>query len=367
MATCGLLVAFGRIVQYQSFAMMFVLLAAWAALEFAESGAPARLYAAATAFSLGVLFHYDVLTAGPLLGFLVVAGCWRHRSRVRGLGLHLAGAAGLAIVLVGAFYVPYALQPGFSQVREYLMYRVSSGQGMGTFPRTQELLALYLPPGYLPILAVFLLVGLVSLVRRKEVASMALVFWFVSVFVFYMLLGGDPRSHVYNIFLPGMIIAGYGMWRTVELIRSAGARRMALAALWVIVGVWGSFVWMMFVDHTVEHPWFRKTVLGYTLPNLVDRQIEGVFGFPYDRGLGQVGQLFDEGTLAGTFDSNERREMADFYFHSRRGESPTYYIYVHQPLSLERDLPTNVRDGYRPVRELSVDGRKTIDIYQAIR
>ena len=156
------------------------------------------------------------------------------------------------------------------------------------------------------------------------------------------------------------------MWHAVNRVDRVGARRLAQTAVWILVAAFGGVAWEMFVDHKVEHPWYRKTILGYPLPNLETRQVEGVFGFPYRRGLDGVGRLFAADELRGTFDSNERDVMADFYFHSRRGASPDYYIYVHQPLSLDRELPPYVRQNYRPMREVSVNGRKTIDIYEVV-
>jgi hypothetical protein len=344
--------------------MMFVLLAAWAALVFAGSGAPMPLYAAAGAFGLALLFHYDALTCAPTLGLLVAAGCWAHRERTRRLAPHLAAAPLLAAVMAGLFYVPYALQPRFSLVVHYLAGRVAAGRGTRTFARTAELLSLYLPPLYLAVLVPFLVVGGVALLRRRDIASCALVFWFSTVFAFYMLLGGDPRSHVYNFFLPGLLIAAHGMWDVVRRAGRGAGRRLVQTAVWALIAAFGAATWAMFVDHAVEHPWYRKTILGYELPNLETRHVAGVFGFPYRRGLDQVGQLFDSGELRGTFDSNERRAMADFYFHGRRGAPPKYYVYVHHPLSLDRELPTYVRQHYQRVRDIWLHGRKTIDLYE---
>ena len=192
--SCGLIVGFGRIVQYQSFCMMFVLLTAWAAFAFVQSGAPVQLYAAAVAFGLGLLFHYDALTFGPTLGLLVSVGCWRHRDRIQRLVSHLAAACLVVVAIAGVFYVPYALQPGFAEVADYLKGRVAAGRGTNTFPLTGELLSLYLPPFYFVVMVPFLIVGIVALVRQRDARSLALVLWFVTVFAFYMLLGGihDP-------------------------------------------------------------------------------------------------------------------------------------------------------------------------------
>jgi hypothetical protein len=58
--------------------------------------------------------------------------------------------------------------------------------------------------------------------------------------------------------------------------------------------------------------------------------------------------------------------MANYYFHSRRGDPADYYVYVHRPLSLERNMPSDVKDHYVWLRQIVVDGRKTIDLYERV-
>jgi hypothetical protein len=134
---------------------------------------------------------------------------------------------------------------------------------------------------------------------------------------------------------------------------------------WSLLTLFGGLTYYMLVDHSVEHPWYRKTILGYPLPNLEARRIEGVFGFPYKRGLPGVGELYRSGRLQGSYESNERDVMADYYFGARRSIAPDDYIYVLRPLSLESRLPEVVARHYRKVMELSVEGRKTIEIYES--
>jgi 4-amino-4-deoxy-L-arabinose transferase-like glycosyltransferase len=361
----GLLVAFGRIVQYQSFCAMFVALTAYCLFRNLHSDSPKLIYIGLLFYALAVLTHYDALTFGPALAVLVAANCWRHKNQIRRRLKHLGFASLIALSLAGLFYIPYVRQPHFSDVNLYLMDRVSSGRGLDTFRQTYELLGLYLPPLYMAFIVIFLLLGsILVLWRKRDLSSLALVFWFVSVFSFYMLLGGDPRSHVYTYFIPGLLLAAYGMWALVEFAHGLSVGRLLQTGVWLAVIAFTGMVFYMLVDNTIEHPWYRKTILEYPLPNLEERHISGVFGFPYQRGLKEVGVLFDSGQLRGTFDSNEREAMADFYFHSRRGASPDYYIYVHEPLSLDRELPPFVTERYRLVREISVRGRKTIDIYE---
>jgi 4-amino-4-deoxy-L-arabinose transferase-like glycosyltransferase len=364
---CGLLAAFGRIVQYQSFCLLFIALTAWLSFKALDSDAPQLIYMAFLCYALGLLTHYDALAFAPTLILLAAAGCWTRRDQLGRRVVHVSLASLIALSLAGLFYLPYARQPNFQSVKTYLLERISSGRGLDTFGRVYELLRLYLPPWYLLFTAPFLLLGVLFIVwRRRDAASIALVFWFASAFSFYMLLGGDPRSHVYNYFTPGLLLAAYGMCALVESTRTR-LRRPLHTAMWLALGVFACLVYYMLIDHTIEHPWYRKTILGYSLPNLEQREIDGVFGFPYRRGLKEVGTLFDSGRLSGTFDSNERDVMADYYFHSARSRPPDYYIYVQHPLSLERGLPALVQNRYHKIREISVDGRRTIDIYERSR
>ena len=365
MASCGLILAFGRIVQYQAFSMLLILVTAWSAFTFARDGEIKRLYVAAATLGVGLLFHYDPVTFVPTFCLLVAVRLWHSTHPLR-LTAHLAGAALLTVAITATFFLPYVLQPDFAEVAEYLRRRASGGTVTYTFRSVRELLALYLPPFYFTIVGPAWVAGVIGLLRRGDRASHALLVWFASTFSFYMLLGGDPRSHVYTIFIPGLIITAYGLLQAIELADRARVGGAVRAAVWTVLVAFGWAAWMMFVDHRVEHPWYAKSLLGYRLPNLEEGRIEGVFGFPYQRGLDSVGDLFDRGELAGTFDSNERISMANYYFHSQRGDLADYYVHVHRPLSLERGVPSDVKDHYVWLRQIVVNGRKTIDLYERV-
>jgi hypothetical protein len=153
--------------------------------------------------------------------------------------------------------------------------------------------------------------------------------------------------------------------------------RAVHAAVWAALLLSSVMTYFMLVDHTVEHPWESKTVFGYKLPNLVGEKVQGVFGFPYRRGLEQVGELFRSGRLAGNFDSNERDATVNFYFGAPRSSPPLtyfddpgslppdYYVFVHRPFSLRRELPQTVGDTYRLVETIKEGGRTTIEVYAA--
>lgn len=409
--SCGLLVAFGRIVQYQAFGMLFVLLTAALLFGALRRGDPRFLYPGLLCYALALLSHYDALTFAPTLALLLALAARRHSKSRQGYVTHLALAGAGALCVLGVFYLPYSLQPHFPLVGRYLRERVAAGQGMATFSATRELLGLYLPPFYLTLVIPLLGLGTYVVIRRRgTLESLVIPTWFGTTFAFYMLLGGDPRSHVYNYILPGLILVALGIDEVIapkapltltlspdrergtkrellsptsgdrergperELLSpiggedkgEGGSRAPALTATaWAVILVFAGVTYYMLVDHAVEHPWDRKTVFGYELPNLVTGRVEGVFGFPYRRGLDQVGTLFRSGRLRGSFNANERDVMADYYFQAPRSSRPDYYFFVLRPLSLERELPTVVARSYRLIGTIAERGRPSIEIYEA--
>ena len=374
----GLLVAFGRIVQYQAIVMLAVTLTALFLMRWAQQDRPHFLYLGLVCFALAVLAHYDALSFLPALSLLVLLG-FRHRAqRTRIRILHLVAAGLVTGSIVGLFYLPFVFRPGFASVATYLEGRVVGELGWGTFPRTAQLLALYLPPLYLALVTLLAGIGLGVAARRgTRPFGLVLITWFGVPFVFYMFLGGQPRSHIYTYVLPAMILAALGIEWILSRIRDPLAGRLAQAIAWTAIAASSAITYYMLVDHVVEHPWERKTVLGYELPNLVVDKVQGVFGFPYRRGLDRVDDLFRFGQLQGTFDSNERDLTVSFYFGAQRSSrpivyfddpgsvAPDYYFYVHRPFSLRRDLPDTVQATYRLMRTLEENGRPAIDLYAA--
>ena len=236
----------------------------------------------------------------PTLCLLAAAYCWRQRNQPLRSIAHLVCAALLSLSIAAAFYLPYTQRSKFLEVRSYLIERLTDGRGAGTFNDTYTLLGLYFPPYYLLFTVFFLLLGITLLLRkRRDIFSFALILWFVTAFAFYMFLGGDPRSHVYNYFVPGLIITAYGIQEIIAFVASFRVRRLLMTSVWLVVLGFACSVYYMLVDHRVEHPWYGKTILGNPLPNLEDRHIDGVFGFPYRRGLEMVGALFDSGPVEG--------------------------------------------------------------------
>jgi 4-amino-4-deoxy-L-arabinose transferase-like glycosyltransferase len=122
----GFLVAFSRIVQYQSPLVLMgvgALLCAWRFAEGTPHPRRALLLAAGLA-AVGMLSHYDGIYVLPALAWLTLWGGWRRGWRggqwVRGLAPPLLLGAGLLL----SFYLPFFTHEQFGGTLNYLTRRV---------------------------------------------------------------------------------------------------------------------------------------------------------------------------------------------------------------------------------------------------
>ncbi len=121
----GYFIGFARIVQYQSIVLLMSICALLVLVRLVQQprALAAWLSMAALFIATGVLSHYEgVLVAIPaayLLGVLF----WRERARRREVAGATLIAAGVGALLLGAFYIPYVLNPHFGATYTYLTDR----------------------------------------------------------------------------------------------------------------------------------------------------------------------------------------------------------------------------------------------------
>jgi 4-amino-4-deoxy-L-arabinose transferase-like glycosyltransferase len=130
LALDGFMLAFSRIVQYQSVILVMMLGALWCGWRFYEGAAPPWRYllGAAVLAAVAMLSHYDGVFVLPALGWLALAGGWQRGWRgaqwARGLALPLLTGSGLLL----AFYLPFVLNEHFgAATSDYLVYRLREG------------------------------------------------------------------------------------------------------------------------------------------------------------------------------------------------------------------------------------------------
>ncbi len=310
LATHGLFVAFGRIVQYQSLVVLGVtasLMAMTLALK-APRWRVAGLYLAFTAAAAGILAHFDAVFVLPPLGVLTYSW-WKMARRqpdFNRLRFHLVAALGLFLLLILGFYVEYVIR-----LRPSLLNYWGS-RFAGPTTNTLRMLEFYLPS---PVVWLTLALGCYGLFQiRRNLAGQALLAWLLPPLAFMELIFKDSRTHAYTYVLPALLVAGLGVKGVIEWAERRAGPRGRLAAnvgglVVVLLAAYGSFA--VLIDHHPEYPWQPKRVLGVEMSG---GNLTGTFGFPYARGWRQIGAWFDSlGEQPVTVVTNEKPEIAGFY------------------------------------------------------
>jgi len=116
--------------------------------------------------------------------------------------------------------------------------------------------------------------------------------------------------------LPAFLLAGFGIKVLWDLFDKKYYKFVILTLLFAGLGYLSLFNWQVFVNKNPEYPWFQKILFGqnmYVTPHEYYNKVEGVFGFNYQRHWRDVGKLFDNGCLIGSYNSNEKDSVTQFY------------------------------------------------------
>jgi hypothetical protein len=327
----GFLVAFSRIVQYQNVVVAMGCLALLWLTKAVEQQRDAGVLLGAAFTAYGLLAHYDAVLIGPaglwLLGRYLFTDPARRPRRIR----VLAVGVGVGALVLASFYLPFVLNPMFDRTFAYLTAGRIGGDAWfhNSLSSVWRMSVFYNALVYVVGLGL-LLVGAAVLGLGTPAAWLT----FVVPFLFYAFVVIDPRTHVYT-FYPGaaMLAAGTLAWLGGRVRRCArpwtyGA--FAVMALWY--GLSAGYMRVVFLSHSPEYKrtWPESRHPLYPVPFSDDAlPLYGHFGFPYRAGWKVVDALFADGTLQGTYASNEEPEITTWYV--RRGRRtlcphPDFYI-----------------------------------------
>jgi 4-amino-4-deoxy-L-arabinose transferase-like glycosyltransferase len=381
-AVNGIFIAFGRIVQYQSFVILGGLGALFSlslALDHEKWRLPG-LYLAFSLAAVSLLAHFDAAFFLPPLGVLVLHGWRRFRSEAAfpRLRWHLVGASALFAFLVLAFYVPYALRLG--------PYQTENWEGRFTSNATnfRQLFQFYNPGPFFWIGLGLVALGLTRV--RNNMSWQVILAWLVPPLVFMTLIFRDSRTHAYTYLLPMCIVAALGLETIVGWLKGRWGERAARvtnAALLVLFLALFYISYSIFVDRQPEYPWSPKQVLGMQLQG---GDLEGTFGFPYDRDWRAIGHWFEQLPQGGdtVLVTNEKDQIASFYLppgvrnltrYSKeqypgklRAPDGVYVLIVEGPQSWLNDLwglpPAAWHEKFPPLQDfVDADGRRVAAVY----
>ena len=382
----GLLIAFSKIVQYQSFILMLSILSIYFAYKYQILKREKYIYISAIFSAIAFLFHYDALSfIFPIILVLLVKKDFKALLKY--------GLTSAAVCSV--FYIPFVLRYEFISTAKYLfLKRISSGFEYDPLYYSLKLMSIYHSKEFIIftvlialillyrnikweikkeniILAVNVLLIMLRVVLQNKVnwlfyASNALFLiyiimeiknifqenklsfenftkiWFLTTFFFYGMFFSMPLTHIYTFFIPAAIL----------MSKIANEKTYLNPASWtllffiVISAI--SFNSAAFTNTRPEYPWNpKKYIFGEMPKNIIDGEdVKGIFGFPYDRKWYKIREIALKLKSENGYEkykSNEKYRLTKYYMQNFQWEeeAPDFYIYVRRPQSLDKSSEPN--------------------------
>lgn len=372
LALDGYLIAFGRVVQYQSvvFLMDVLVVLLFVRLWQRPQELGRYLTLAALLLATGLLSHYEAALVLFPVGYLLWC-IWRE-----GAPLATLVRASVIPVIVGGgllagFYLPFIRNPAFYDTYYYLTdYRMGGGRIFNHLAEFFARTTVYSSTYYLVTLIALMLTGLAGVYRRSRtrgigwllsagvLIGLAIVIfrpgwlqvgntdltwlffvaalvaawlmpalapaermvwlWFGAPMILALFFTAIPNTHVYSFFIPwallaGMVIGKGWSWLCLRFPRRQ-AQLVALPLAAAAIVIFGLYEYWLFVYNRVEvlRTWPEHKPPGYW--TIYDEPVEiAIFGFPLNNGWKVVGSLYADGVLQGNYDTNARDVVAEWY------------------------------------------------------
>ena len=419
----GYFIGFARIVQYQSLVLVMGVLGVYTAYLAVTEGRDAYQILSALFLGAGLLAHYDGLLAVLPVLFLWAARIRRSPAPASRRWLIGAGALLLTVGVAAIFYLPLLRDAQFAQMLSYLSgSRVGHNLLNNHLPFLLLSGAVYNSTYYTALLAVALLgvwiwtlrwlpgrawtgatlmallattaafpgiwqvgqvnlalapfalaIGLAVCAPGIDAGRRAIWLWLGVAGGAYIYVLALPLSHLYAVMPAWVLLAAYGLHRGLSWVlpatQPAGNRRLAagllgIAALIVLT----VYPYLVFVRHDPEFARARADrPLSFYWQPYTQLPAVGLFGFPHRSGWKAIGNLYDTGTLAGDYLSNEEEWVTLWYTHfaprSCQPEADTYFIAENawDPTPAPGDL---IAADYTPAGTVTVGGDRRIGIYK---
>jgi hypothetical protein len=372
LALDGYLIAFGRVVQYQSvvFLMDVLVVLVFVRLWQRPQELSRYLTLAALLLATGLLSHYEAALVIFPVGYLLWR-IWREGTTLA----TLVRAAAIPVVVGGAllagFYLPFVLNPAFYDTYYYLTdYRMGGGRLFNHLAEFFARTTVYSSTYYLMTLIVLMLIGLVILYRRSRprwigwlltvgvlIGLATVIFcpawlrvgetdltwlffatalvvawwmpnfppserlvwlWFGAPMILALFFTAIPNTHVYSFFIPWALLVGMVIGKGWSWLRGRVSQRqaqlVALPLAMVAIALFGFYQYRLFVYNRVEvlRTWPEQRPPGYW--TVYDEPVEiAIFGFPLNNGWKVVGSLYAGGILEGNYETNARDVVAEWY------------------------------------------------------
>jgi len=346
----GFMVAFGRVVQYQSLNLLFSSISLYLFARYMHEGDSKLCLYGTLFFAFSLLSHWDAVFILPYIIYV-----FTKQQSFRLIILSLL----LTLVLFMPFFVPFAL---FNFVQgehhqDYFETRVGVRNELN-LSQVRFKNTLY-NPFLFTIFCVFMLV--ISLVWVRKYLIFWL--WFVTALAVFAFFVRSPGTHVYNLLIPLIIIVAIGFVELAELlpldfrIIPAGLAAVVCAFLY-----YQSY--LIFADLKVQYPWESEVVFRYRTKNYDHGTLtNNIIGFPHSRHWPEIRNFIQswENYKNYTFTTNENTAMASFYLDIELQTSQNMFVIgVKDPYSFISDYKFSQINGKRTVKTIRDEDNNTL-------
>lgn len=359
----GFIVAFGRIVQYQSLNMLFSFIALYFFTDpnlFKKDQKLKNSLIGTSFFVLSLLSHWDVLFVFPLVLYLFFKN-FKDRKIILYNFL-------LGVLLSGLFLVPYFLNYSISSPNHtYLLSRV----GFSNELLIKDKIAMYWEKFelYNPFFTVWGILFFALFAAFTLSYSWIYFVWFLYTLLIFLLFFKNPGTHIYNLFIPISTLMGFG----ASFIISKFKKFFVVIPLFLFI----SFVGLLFyqsyillVDYRVEYPWETETIFGRTTTIYNSKSLpNNIIGFPIRRNWIEISKFIHEYNLKNNtklkYVTNESTSISNFYLDIDTGDAsvPYFAIGVKTPYSFVTDYKLSNIQGKHTLKIIEYEGGNVARIY----
>ncbi|MFZ5424987.1 MAG: ArnT family glycosyltransferase [Patescibacteria group bacterium] len=370
-ATNGFLIAFARIVQYQSFVILFMVLALYTFSLAAkkENWSKKGIYLGFIFWALSILSHYDGVFIFPFVVYILVEWGKKYVFDVDEKFEHLKHlflSLFISGVLMALFYIPFIFAITDATASYWQGRIVGTG---GKIASSIVLFRVYQPIYVFHIYTLLSVFGLGVLIKDylnlKEYKSIALITWALLPFLFLEVFVSIPGTHIYTYLIPLMVLMGIGVKGIERFMYYVSGRLAPIAKPIVryinIAGILVIFTFIflqvnaIFVDHTAEYPWEPEKFLLWEFHQPSPAFHLSMFGFPYYRHWDEIGQYVTSTENNGYYSTNERSSISRYHIpFNKDTDSAGHFVHIINPQSFTPN-PTQEKaqyweENYDPVK-----------------
>lgn len=410
--TNGFLVAFSRIVQYQSFVIFFMVLCLYY-LTLAVKDYRFRivgLYLGLISWALSILSHYDGVFMAPFVFYLLYL--WfsnietlDKKNKIK----HFIISGLISALLLLLFYIPFVMSISESTL-EYWSGRLS-GEVSTKISSSKYLFTVYQPIYVVHIYTILGVIGflyiavkvfprLLLLTKKKGIHTklkkvypfskdmfnvifdksfyqhvskfVVLFIWFFIPFVFLECFVYIPGTHIYTYLIPlfivlalGIRVINYFVYRAIKQRYKFFITRAGLSIMFLFIF---AQAFTVFVEHNQEYPWEQEKFLIWTFPKPTPIFHLSMFGFPYYRNWEGIENFVKSYEDVEAYSTNERQSIARFHISlPKDSDKAGFYVYIKNPQSFTDEIlsekPDYWADKYPPDYTFSRNGDTLSRVY----